>query len=134
MSEEDQPPIPLKPALAPAPRVSRIPAPQANVVSLVPRAETVGELVRKLAADTTKIKWSAHAFERMSERGITDKTALEVMRKGSPKGKVEAGRERGEWKIKMAYRPNGRREVGVVVITVRTERLLVKTVEWEDVT
>jgi hypothetical protein len=26
----------------------------------------------------------------------------------------------------------GRREVGVVVLTVRNEYLLVKTVEWED--
>jgi hypothetical protein len=134
MSEEDQPPKPPQLALAPAPRASRIPSASANVVSLVPRADAIGALVRKLAADTTQIKWSAHAFDRMAERGITDRIALEVMRRGFPKGDVEAGRARGEWKIKMAYRPNGRREVGVVVLTVRSERLLVKTVEWEDVT
>ena len=70
----------------------------------------------------------------MTERSITDKIVLEVMRRGSTKGAVKAGREHGEWKVKMAYRTNGRREVGVVVITVRNECLLVKTVEWEDVT
>ena len=73
-----------------------------------------------------------HLLERMAERGISDKFALEAMRQGLTKGDVDAGQNPGEWKVKMTYRPKGRREVGVVVVTVRNERLLVKTVEWED--
>jgi len=33
----------------------------------------------------------------------------------------------------MVKEVKGRREAGVVVLTIRNERLLVKTVEWEDV-
>ncbi len=135
MSEDDTPPKPPQPAVAlQARQTAVVPRSTTNIVPMVPRAEVVQAVVRKLALDTTKIKWSNHALERMDERGITDKTALEVMRKGSAKREVEPGRVRGEWKVKMAYRTNGRREVGVVVITVRDECLLVKTVEWEDVT
>ena len=61
--------------------------------------------------------------------------ALEVLRKGSLKGPVEGGKNAGEWKAKMVWQINGPREVGVVVLTIdKNARLLVKTVEWEDVT
>jgi hypothetical protein len=120
-----------------SPKISPLPVPvraPANAIEFKPRPEAVRDLVWRLAVDTSNIKWSKHALERMAERGITDKVALETMRKGMPKGAVEAGEKPGEWKLKMAHRPTGRREVGVVVITVRNARLLVKTVEWEDQT
>jgi hypothetical protein len=120
-------------AKAPLPVPVRAPAP-GKAVAFKPRPEAVRDLVWRLAADTSNIKWSIHALERMGQRGITDKVALETMRKGIPKGAVEAGQNTGEWKLKMTHRPTGRREVGVVVITVRNARLLVKTVEWEDLT
>ncbi len=72
-------------------------------------------------------------LERMDERGITDHIAVEVLRTGWPKGIIEPGSHPGEWKVKMVKEVRGRREVGVVVITIRSERLFVKTVEWEDV-
>ena len=101
-------------------------------VPIVPRLSQVGELVRRLAADSDNIKWSDHAFVRMDERGITDVIALDVLRYGEPLGPVEAGANADEWKIKMTRAVKGRREAGVVVITVRGKHLLVKTVEWED--
>ena len=48
-------------------------------------------------------------------------------------GAIEPGKKPGEWKVKMVKEVRGRREVGVVVITIRNERLFVKTAEWEDV-
>jgi hypothetical protein len=96
------------------------------------RPETIRDLIHKLALNTKNIKWSRHAEDRMYERGISDKFAVDVMRYGSPKGEIEPGRSRGEWKVKMVYRVKGQREVGVVVITVREACLYVKTVEWED--
>ena len=102
------------------------------LIEFRPRPEVIRDLVWRLAADTSNIKWSKHALLRMGERGITDRLAVETMRKGMPKGTVETGENPGEWKLKMTHRPTGRREVGVVVITVRNARLLVKTVEWED--
>jgi hypothetical protein len=99
-----------------------------------PRPETIREMVTRLALDTKNIAWSVHAFERMHERGITDHVAVEVLRKGWPKGPIEPGDKPGEWKVKMVREVRGRREVGVVVITISDRRLFVKTAEWEDVT
>ena len=103
-------------------------------VPVVPRLSQLGEMVRRLAANSDNIKWSDHAFARMDERGITDVVALDVLRFGEPIGPVEAGANSDEWKIKMTRAVKGRREVGVVVITVKSTHLLVKTVEWEDLT
>jgi len=96
------------------------------------RPETLRDLIHRLAADSDNVKWSTHAFQRMDERGITDKVALDVLRFGETKGEIEPGENAGEWKVKMVRPVKGRREVGVVVVTVRNARLLVKTVEWED--
>ncbi len=125
MSDEDA----AAKALARAPR-----SVSAKPIQFKPRPEVIRDMVWRLAADTDNIKWSKHALERMAERGITDKFALDAMRHGSLKGGVEAGQKTGEWKVKMTHRAKGRREVGVVVITVCDNCLLVKTVEWEDLT
>jgi len=39
---------------------------------------------------------------------------------------------KGEWKCKMVYPIRGAREVGVVTIILKSDRLFIKTVEWED--
>lgn len=117
----------------PVPALARVPiSTPANTVEFKLRPETIRDLVRKLAADTGNIKWSKHAQERMFERGISDKYVLDALRQGVLKGAIEAGENPGEWKVKMTHRAKGRREVGVVVIVVRSAYLLVKTTEWED--
>lgn len=105
---------------------------QSKAIAFKLRPETVRELVQRLAQESENVKWSVHALERMNERGITDKVALEVLRFGDVKGAVEAGKCPGEWKVKMVRTVKGRREAGVVVLTIRNAHLLVKTVEWED--
>ena len=57
-----------------------------------PRAEKIRDVVHKLAATTDNILWSAHPLDRMAERNITDKMAVEILQKGDSKGLVEAGR------------------------------------------
>jgi hypothetical protein len=103
-----------------------------QVVALVPSARTIEALVHQLAKSTENISWSDHALERMEERDISDVVAVEVLRRGTSEGAIEQGKNVGEWKIKMTMPVKGRREVGVVVLTVRNARLYVKTVEWED--
>jgi hypothetical protein len=112
---------------------------EANIVPLpipapVPTARTIEAMVRKLAEKTDNIAWSDHALKRMYERDIPDVVAVEVLRSGIAKGEIESGKNAGEWKVKMTKPVKGRREVGVVVLTVRSARLFVKTVEWEDLT
>jgi Domain of unknown function (DUF4258) len=111
-----------------------MPSPKAQRAAVVVpiRPETIRDLVHRLAKDTANIRWSKHALERMDERGITDHVAVNVLRLGDLKGKPEAGQSPGEWKVKLVREAKGRREVGVVVVTIKNAKLLVKTVEWED--
>lgn len=98
------------------------------------RPEAVRDLVRSLAQDTANIQWRRHALERMVERDITDEMALEVLRRGDLKGPIEPGEEPDELKLKMVRPIKGRgREAGVVCVVVKSLRLRVITVEWEDV-
>jgi len=90
------------------------------------------KIVRELAADTANVAWGAHARERMVARDIPDRTALSVLREGYIKDEIEQGDNPGEWKVKLCKPVRGRREVGVVAIIVKEQRLFVKTVEWED--
>lgn len=105
-------------------------APQ--VAALIPSTRAMEVMVHQLAQSTDNISWSDHALERMEEREISDVVAVEVLRHGTLEGAVEPGKNAGEWKAKMTMPVKGRREVGVVVLTVRNARLYVKTVEWED--
>ena len=68
----------------------------------------------------------------MRERDISIRVALTVIREGTVMGDIEPGCHPGEWKAKVVRNMKGRRDVGVVVLLVRNDRLIVKTVEWED--
>src|SRR5689334_15079494 len=103
-----------------------------EIATLTPSARSIEVMVHQLAQSTDNISWSDHALERMEEREISDVVAVDVLRYGTSKGAIEPGKNPGEWKVKMTMPVKGRREVGVVVLTVRNARLYVKTVEWED--
>jgi hypothetical protein len=95
------------------------------------REEIVGR-VRELASKG-KIHWSDHAFERVDERDINMQVAKRILERGDLKDdRVEPGRRADEWKVKMVDRVKPNRDAGVVVIVIQAKRLLVKTVEWED--
>ena len=78
------------------------------------------------------MSFSLHAMDRMEERDITTLDALRVLRNGEIVGEITSGKTTGEWKCKMIARRRGSRDMGVVSIVLRTGRLFVKTVEWED--
>jgi hypothetical protein len=88
--------------------------------------------IREIAAVTGKIKWSFHALERMEEREIHDVDVLRILRDGMISGAPEETPRGREWKCKMVRKLRGTREAGVVVIILKTDGLLIKTVEWED--
>jgi hypothetical protein len=89
--------------------------------------------IKELAASTENIKWSSHALQRMNEREIFDADALRILRQGTICGSPKET-SAGEWKCKMVRRLRGAREAGVVAIILRRGCLLIKTVEWEDLT
>lgn len=90
------------------------------------------ERVREVALDTKNVKWSQHARDRMYERDISNRIALNIIRDGHLKGDIVAGNKPGEWKAKFVRQIPGRREAGVVFLLVRNSSIFVKTVEWED--
>jgi hypothetical protein len=103
-----------------------------NVSPMGPNPAEFTRRVRELAANSENVSWSAHAWERMEERGISIRVAETVLKEGMVAGTVEAGRRPGEWQAKIVHAIRGRRDIGVVVLIIRNNRLKVKTVEWED--
>lgn len=111
-------------------RPPRRPA-KAQVVAFEPRPDQLAATIRQLAT-LGKIGWGTHVLERMEERGIDRLDVIRVLKFGEIKGGIEPGRSAGEWKCKMAYRLKGSREIGVATVVLNSERLFLKTVEWED--
>jgi hypothetical protein len=107
------------------------------VVQFKPRPSVLEKTIRLLALDSRNVRWKAssyetHAESRMDWRDITDKMMFDVLRTGFLKGEIEPGRSPGEWKAKMVKQMKGNREVGVVTVVINSQRLFIKTVEWED--
>lgn len=98
----------------------------------VPDRADLQNRIRELARNSANVGFYDHAEERMEDRGISDLDALRVLRTGEISGPIKPGRNPGEWKCKIVAPIKGRREVGVVVLTIRNRKLRVKTVEWED--
>ena len=94
--------------------------PRPQVLRIAPRPEVVRDLVRQLAQNTSNIQWRQHALDRMVERDITDEMALEVLRRGDPKGEITPGQQPDELNVKMVRHIKGRREVGVVVVVIKS--------------
>lgn len=103
-----------------------------KIVDLRPRVGELEQTIKNLAQDTANISWSKHAQDQMVARDIFDGDALKVLRTGEIDGEIVAGRSVGEWKCKMVARIKGNRDVGVVTVVANSQRLFIKTVEWED--
>ena len=98
------------------------------------RNDEAERLIRERAADTSKIRFSLHAYDRVAERSITQIDAIRILRTGHVEGNPQKNVE-GEWEVTVVKRMPGTREAGVVTIVWRTkDELFVKTVEWMDFT
>jgi hypothetical protein len=89
-------------------------------------------IIRQLIAQG-RVGYLDHSEERIGQRGFDVFDVRRALKRGHIVGKIEAGKKEGEWKVKLVDTPEGTsRKMGVVTIVVREERLLIKTVEWED--
>ena len=87
--------------------------------------------IHQTAGRTEHVIFGEHALERMEERGITDAQVYEVLRTGHVT-EPPALTELGEWKCKIVKQLRGDREAGVITILLKSGKLFIKTVEWED--
>jgi hypothetical protein len=90
------------------------------------------ERIRGIAWNSGDVIFTAHAEQRMEERGISMPDVLEVLR-GGYIDEVPIREFDGEWKCKITMRYQTGRTIGVVTVIVddRNE-LIIVTVEWED--
>jgi hypothetical protein len=92
--------------------------------------------IRKLSQEG-RVSYLDHGgvrFEaRFKDKGFDVFDMHYVLERGPIVGQIEAGIRLGEWIVKLVGTPDEtKRRMGVVPIVVREERLLIKTVEWED--
>lgn len=103
-----------------------------RVVPMRPRLEELHATIRRLAEEDRRVYLSYHAKERMDLRSITRIDVVRVLKRGHIDGEIVAGNEPGEWKCKVVANVRGSRDIGVVTLVIGGDKLLVKTVEWED--
>ncbi len=69
----------------------------------------------------------------MDERDISDMEVFEVLRVGLIEGAPWIESKTGDDACKVVLRRKKSRAIGVVTIVLKVDKLVVKTVEWEDV-
>lgn len=95
-------------------------------------ASDIERRVRQIAADSAKIKWTAHARERMAKRGVTIQEATHVLRAGHVSDEPTRTAKKEITCTMVKQRHGSNRDIGVVTIIVRGDVLIIKTVEFED--
>lgn len=98
-----------------------------------PRPDQLTAIIQSIADHSECVDFTDHAFERMDERDISTRDVFRIFRRGTIAGEIEPGKRADEWRCKVIYRLKGNRDAGVVTVVCSQQRLLVITVEWEDI-
>ena len=106
--------------------------PNHRVVPLRPKRSEIHETIRQIAEEDRCVYLSKHAIERMDLRSITRIDVIRVLTRGHIEGEIVPGSNPGEWKCKVVANVKGSRDIGVITLIIGCHRLLIKTVEWED--
>ena len=107
--------------------------PGGRLIQLRPKLADLHATIRRIAVEDRRVYLSEHAKERMEIRSITRVDVIRVLKRGHIDGSIDPGNHAGEWKCKVIANVKGSREIGVVTLVIGQERILVKTVEWEDI-
>jgi hypothetical protein len=91
-------------------------------------AET--EVRRIVAISEGNIIFTDHALERMDLRGFFRKDVMNALKNGYVTEQPEPVKD--GMKCKVVRRLNVGRECGVVTVIKKSEKLIIVTVEWED--
>lgn len=93
--------------------------------------------IRVRAKNKDNVFFSDHAFERQEERSyimpITQEDVYRVLQLGEIEGTIKKGKNEGEYKATVCFRPKGSRTIGVATVLKDSEdRIFVTTVMWRD--
>ncbi len=101
-----------------------------------PKPPHPGDLIKTIRSLVAhgKLSFTRHALdERMVERGFRPGDVRQVLLRGDIEGAITPGRKTGEWRCLVVGTLNWTsREAGVATVVVRTDHLMVVTVEWMD--
>lgn len=89
------------------------------------------EIIRLKSQDTSNIIFTFHAQERMEERGFSSKDVITVLRDGYVDEEPTFNREKNSFECKVTKRISSR-FAGVVTGIINSGKLIIITVEWED--
>lgn len=89
-------------------------------------------LIAQLAEESSRIYYTNHAQDRMEERNVSMQDIEKILRNGFC-AEQPMRDEKGQWKCKLIRHHHGNRDVGVVTVILRSQALLIVTVEWEDI-
>ena len=106
----------------------------AEVINFRPRrlrCDEAEKIVQELAERSENVILTDHAKERMGERDILVRDMHRILKTGYVTEDPEQ-KETGEWTCKITKQLRGNREAGVVTLIQSRGKLLVLTVEWED--
>lgn len=105
----------------------------ARVLAFRPNVRKLERLIRQIAEDSSRVSLTEHALERMEQRGITDFEVFGTLRTGSViADSLRPGKAPGDQVCRVVKPIEGSREVGVITVVKSEERLIVLTVQWED--
>lgn len=106
--------------------------PDSRVTNFRPKLGELTATIRRIAEADRRVYLSKHARQRMDLRTITRVDVIRVLVRGHIEGEIVLGESPGEWKCKVVANVKGSRDIGVVTLVIGGDRILVKTVEWED--
>src|SRR4051794_30633831 len=106
--------------------------PDGRVSAFRPNLADLTATIRRIAAEDRRVYLSNHARERMDIRTITRVDVIRALARGHIDGPIVPGDRPGEWKCKVVANVKGSRDIGVIALVIGGDRILVKTVEWED--
>ena len=96
------------------------------------RPKSAEATIRALALNSARIIITDHAQARMEERDFTLTDLTRVLQFGSVINNPRRTPQ-GDWSCKVVMRLRGSRDAGVVTVIAKGDRLIIITMEWEDV-
>jgi hypothetical protein len=99
------------------------------------RQDDAERIVRSRASDanTGRVIFTEHTWDRASEREFTREDIFQILRHGHCLEQPERN-EQGEWQVIMVARIGGSRDAGAVTVILEDENtLIIRTVQWMDI-
>ena len=108
-----------------------LPGGASEVVAFAPNVRRFMALVQSLAADSSKAFFGGFAEIRLGVMDLSDLDVLRSIRGGNVVSEINT-EPAGIWTANISCTPRGRRRMVVAVSVVRSSRLRIRNLWWEE--